>query len=80
MPVRAQIIDTKTNRVIAEQGFACRDEAESWTKAEAWARSDKSEVTRRNIDECWDMTEQLSITLDVSLSGPAAVGIRVFAD
>lgn len=79
MGVKAQIIDTKTNEVLAEQGFESRSEAESWTKAEAWARSDKSESTRRNIDECWDMTETHSVTVDVSLRGPHAIGIRVTA-
>lgn len=67
--VNVKILDPRTNEIVADQDFDSRDEAGEWAKAQAWSRSDESATARKNIDECWAMTEEFSVPIDVALRG-----------
>ncbi|MFZ2528405.1 MAG: hypothetical protein WAX14_12230 [Rhodococcus sp. (in: high G+C Gram-positive bacteria)] len=75
--VRVEIIDPRTNTVLAEEGFTHRGAAGSWAMARAWARSGGTVRDRRAIEQCWELTKVFSVPVDVGLTGPVQTAIRV---
>jgi hypothetical protein len=65
--VNVKILNPRTNEIVANQDFGSRDAAAEWAKAQALSRSDESATARRNIDECWAMTEEFHVPIDVAL-------------